>query len=130
MIDKKCSRCNLIKPINCFGKSNKEKSGYRSECKECRQKFKLTHRKKYPEKIYSRNIGNKIKKEKGIENHHWSYLIEHAKDVIQLPLPIHRKVHRYTIYDQERCMYRTLHGYLLDSKKLAINYYNSLKDVE
>ena len=38
IIDKKCKRCNLIKPINKFHRDKSFKDGYRSKCIECRHK--------------------------------------------------------------------------------------------
>ncbi len=40
------------------------------------------------------------------EKHHWSYNLEHVKDVIWLTKKDHNKAHRFIIYDQERFMYR------------------------
>src|ERR1700760_3015968 len=44
-----------------------------------------TYKNKYPEKIKAKNLSNRIKpKIKGNHLHHWSYKIEHCKDVIEL----------------------------------------------
>jgi hypothetical protein len=84
---------------------------------------------KYPEKIIaksrSKRMGVKIK---GNQLHHWSYNIQHAKDVIEMSVMEHRKLHRYMIYDQERMMYRDLNGVLLDTKEAHLAYYETLKD--
>lgn len=34
----RCSVCNELKPIECFGKSSKNKNGHRGQCKQCRHK--------------------------------------------------------------------------------------------
>lgn len=82
---------------------------------------------KYPEKANARVKSQRLKpKIKGNELHHWSYNEEHYKDVIELNIADHNLVHRKTIYDQERMMYRTLDGVLLDTKEAAIEYYKTL----
>lgn len=37
MIEKKCTKCNKIKPVSCFHKQKIHKSGYKSSCKDCRK---------------------------------------------------------------------------------------------
>jgi hypothetical protein len=83
---------------------------------------------RYPEKQKVRYICCRMPKAEGLLNHHWSYNIEHAKDVIQMTKESHYLVHRFTIYDQERMMYRKLDGTLIDSRESAIEYYATLKD--
>jgi len=85
---------------------------------------------KYPEKIKAQSKACRIKpKIKGNQLHHWSYNISHAKDVIELSVTEHGKAHRYMTYDQERMMYRTLEGVLLDTRE-AHEYYifTTIKD--
>lgn len=62
--------------------------------------------KKYPEKNIARNLSQRIEAPKGYHRHHWSYNLEHAKDVIILTPKEHLKIHRFLVYDQERFMYR------------------------
>jgi len=68
-----------------------------------------------------------------MQKHHWSYNIEHAKDVIFLGSANHSYLHRFLIYDQERFMFRCvvsagdyIKGELLDTKERHIEYSNSL----
>ena len=57
------------------------------------------------------------------EGHHWSYNIEHAVDVIWLEKTIHRKIHKFLVYDQERKMYRRYDtNLLLDTKEEHENF--------
>jgi len=86
------------------------------------------YKQKYPEKQKAKGVSNKIQTPFGFNNHHWSYNQEHWMDIIQLEISEHMKLHRYMIYDQERMMYRTLDGVLLDSKGRHIEYYNSIKN--
>jgi len=88
-----------------------------------------THRLRYPEKYAATKKTNRIPKVGGCENHHWSYNEEHWLDVISLSKTDHMKLHRYMVYDQERMMYRTTDGVLLDTREAHIDYYNSLKDL-
>ena len=74
---------------------------------------------KYPEKKKCSSLSSHlIKPFEGAEKHHWSYNIEHAKDVIWLTKKEHMKAHRFIIYDNERFMYRRFDtNILLDSKQ-------------
>lgn len=48
---KKCSTCKQIKPLECFGKDKRSKSGLRSQCKECEKKYRANAEKnRDPEK--------------------------------------------------------------------------------
>ena len=62
-----------------------------------------------------------------INLHHWSYNQEDWLDVIELSIKEHNFLHRYIIYDQERMMYRTINGILLDSKERHLEYYEECK---
>jgi hypothetical protein len=81
---------------------------------------------KYPEKYLSKiKSGTMIKPFEGAEKHHWSYNIEHAKDVIWLTKKDHMKAHRFIIYDQERFMYRRFdNNILLDTKESHSEFIN------
>lgn len=89
------------------------------------------YKNKFPEKQAARNKTSHMKPEvKGNHLHHWSYNEDHYKDVIELSELDHNKLHRYMTYDQERMMYRTTEGVLLDTKKAHLEYFKSLKDKE
>ena len=47
---KKCSKCNIVKPIFEFNKHKKAKDGLRSYCKSCTNKYNKNCREKNPEK--------------------------------------------------------------------------------
>jgi translation elongation factor EF-Ts len=99
------------------------------------EKKKLTmqrYKEKYPEKILAKNASQRMQKtSKENELHHWSYNKEHYKDVIELSIKDHAKLHRYLIYDQERMMYRrTDNNLLLDTRELHENYFNEIKNKE
>lgn len=88
-----------------------------------KKKIMETFKNKYPEKYQVKILmGKKIKASKGNNLHHWSYNAEHALDVIELSIKDHNTAHRFMIYDQERKMYRTLNGVLLDTKESHLNY--------
>lgn len=78
----------------------------------------------YPEKIKANNAVCKIKKAKGTEYHHWSYLPENRRDVIIMSVKQHHYIHKYMIYDQEQRMFRGLNGVLLSTKSEHIEYIN------
>lgn len=81
---------------------------------------------KYPEKIKAISASQHIKHLSGFHNHHWSYREEHRKDIFQISIFVHGKIHRYMKYDPERMMYRTLDGTLIDTRESAERYYTSL----
>jgi hypothetical protein len=89
-----------------------------------------THFAKYPEKKVANSLSWNVKAPKGKEKHHWSYCFEHVRDVIFLTKLQHNKLHRYMVYDQERMMYRTLKGVLLDTKEKHIEYFNEIKNIK
>lgn len=78
-----------------------------------------TYFQRYPERKIAAARSNHIKKIfVGAEKHHWSYNVEHYKDVIQLTKKDHMKAHRFIVYDQERMMYRRYDTIeLLDTKE-------------
>ena len=82
---------------------------------------------KYPEKRSARNKCTRLKaKVKGNHLHHWSYNEAHRKDVIELSVKDHNTIHRFIVYDQERMMYRTKEGILLDTKEDSLTYYKEI----
>ena len=86
---------------------------------------------KYPEKTAAKNKCRKMKKmDKKNHLHHWSYNKEHLKDVIELSVKDHNKIHRYMTYDQERKMYRDLSGVLLDTKEAHLSYFEKIKNLD
>jgi hypothetical protein len=75
-------------------------------------------RKKFPEKYKANSAVSKMKRKEGHDLHHWSYLPEHRKDVIELSRKSHAKAHRFIVYDQERMMYRRFDtNELLDTRE-------------
>ncbi len=88
------------------------------------------YRNKYPEKYFAKNRVQRMVTPSGFEKHHWSYNEEHYKDIIFLTRKDHSKLHRYTIYDQERMMFRSLEGILLDTKEEHLRYYKVISGLE
>jgi hypothetical protein len=88
-----------------------------------RQRLKNS-REKFPEKHKAVSRTCKMKRTPDHHLHHWSYNKEHYKDVIELSIKDHNTAHRFMIYDQERMMYRTLSGVLLDTKESHLEYIN------
>jgi hypothetical protein len=79
---------------------------------------------KFPEKKIARSFLSSIEKAKeGNHLHHWSYLIEDCKDLIELGIREHNLIHRFIVYDQERCKFRRIDNMeLLDTKESHFNY--------
>lgn len=81
------------------------------------------YKKKYPEKVKAKNYSQHISKQDPANNlHHWSYNEVHFKDVIELSIQDHNKLHRFIDYDQEFKMYRDKDGNLLETKEMHIEY--------
>lgn len=95
---------------------------YREKYPYTYNKYTKKWREQYPEKHKAEIAAQRLECKKGFEKHHWSYRSEHHKDVIIVTIEDHNKYHRYTIYDQEQQMYRTLDGVLLDTKDAYIKY--------
>jgi len=102
--------------------------GYKDVHKPTKEKKKetmITYDNKFPEKKRCRRLmsASKIKALiGGNELHHWSYNLEHAYSTIELSVKDHNTIHRFLIYDQERMMYRTIYGILLDTKESHLEY--------
>lgn len=93
---------------------------YKDKHKPSYEKKKIImqkYKEKYPEKICAKLKSSNISAPDGLEKHHWSYNPIHSKDVLFYSNKDHNTIHRYMIYDQERMMYRTIDGVLLDTKE-------------
>lgn len=110
------------------------------EKKRSREKY---HRLGYREKQYEwdkkrpwvnsstyKNLHRDKKAKPGNELHHWSYNEEHLADVFEFTASDHGKIHRYIKFDNEKLMFRTLNGELLDTKAKHLEYYKSIKDLK
>ena len=98
--------------------------GYKGKHKptpDAKKKFMQRWYDKYPEKSMAKNRSQHIKR-KSEHIHHWSYNQEHHKDIIHLTAKDHYKAHRFIVYDQERMMYRTIDGELLDTRERHEKY--------
>jgi hypothetical protein len=49
MIEKRCSKCGEVKPVEQFGKRKERRSGYRSRCRECENRIAKEEHQKNPE---------------------------------------------------------------------------------
>lgn len=134
MIEKKCFKCGLIKPITDFYKHPKTADGYLGKCKECAkndvrisyednikdieylEKERLRGRVKYDKYKYknkvqhpeNRSTAENLRKQgidlTGKEIHHWNYNFK--KDVFILNPRAHKLVHKYLTFDKETNMFR------------------------
>jgi hypothetical protein len=113
------------------GREKYYRLGYKNIYKPSYEKKKeqsQRYNEKYPEKVLAKKSSRKLNKIcKSNHLHHWSYNKEHYKDVIELSVSEHNKLHRYIIYDKERMMYRRAdNNVLLDTKKAHYDFYLSL----
>lgn len=112
-----CSKCKKSKPLNSFWKDSSRKGKTDHCCKECRQKYgttyykserykklniakQLRHIEKYPEKLFARKVGHKLKlKDKcercgvknNLERHHSNY--RKPKEIMTLCRCCHLSLH-------------------------------------
>jgi len=83
--------------------------------------------KKYPEKVKAKSLSSNLRPLiKTNQLHHWNYNLEFAKDVIELSIKDHSKIHRFIKYDQKTFMYKDLNGVLLDTKEKHIELINKV----
>jgi len=138
----KCKDCTKLDVGNDYRRLRENKEWIQSERDRGREKYRrLGYAKKYkPDRHSKKKImerySNKypekerakssISREKhlisGGHFHHWSYNKEHWKDTIEMFAKDHMKAHRFLVYDQERMMYRTIDGVLLDTKERHFEY--------
>jgi hypothetical protein len=106
------------------GREKYHRYKYKSDPKT-KKKAIGNYKDRYPEKYKAKNKSQRIVSKNG-HNHHWSYCTEHWVDVIDMVPKDHYKAHRFLVYDQERMMYRTIGGVLLDTKQRHIDYINHI----
>jgi len=101
---------------------------YEKISKDKKKEYISSYRKKYPEKYLAQKYTEiYLTKIEGRNLHHWSYNQEDWLDIIDLCIKDHHFLHRYIIYDQERMMYRTIEGILLDAKQKHMEYFELCK---
>lgn len=82
MKTKICSNCKVEKDVCEFGKSNRAKSGLRSECKVCRKQMESKYKEKrqeYDKKYYILNREKKINYQKTYYNDNLSEILNYHK---------------------------------------------------
>ena len=101
---------------------------YKDKHKPDRESKALTickYKEMFPEKAKALSLLGKNLRVIGKERHHWSYKIEHAKDIIHLTVQEHNIIHRFLVYDKKNFMYRRNDNMeLLDNKQSHIEYMN------
>lgn len=102
-------------------KSYHAKDGYKSYqhiTPEAKKNYTKKYKERYPEKELAYQSISHMTRKPNINRHHWSYKVEHHKNIIELNMADHKKAHRFLIYDPERMMYRrTDNNELLDTKE-------------
>ena len=154
METKTCFKCGRELPLSSFYKHPRMGDGHLNKCKDCtkkdvsdniakksqhfewRQKERERGREKYRRLNYNkqkmrhpetRSVSSFYKKLgltlQGCELHHWNY--NFLKDVIAIPINIHRKLHNLLQFDNEsKCFFHN--GVLLTSKQDHINLIKTL----
>lgn len=105
------------------------KEKYRPSSEDKKQTMKK-YKEKYPEKLIAQNISQRMSREtKGNHLHHWNYNIEFVKDVIELSVKDHFKIHRFIKYDSKNFIYLDINGNPLDTKEKHILFINKILDL-
>ena len=65
---KLCCHCSIEKDIDCFSKNKNMKDGYRNQCKECDNEYKLKNKEKLKQKSKEYTLKNKDKIKEKYEN--------------------------------------------------------------
>ena len=146
---KKCFKCGRELPLSSFYAHPYMSDGHLNKCKDCakkdvvqniakkskdiewrkkerergREKYRRlgyrVHKMRHPEtkgiSQYFKSLGISLQ---GCELHHWNY--NFLKDVIAVPIGIHRKLHNLLTYDEDsKCF--IYNGVLLTTKKEHID---------
>lgn len=121
----KCVECTKAQSTLRYYKKIKEPGWIESERQRGRAKYKkyryISGHKSDPFKKAVRALSSHIRGKNGIEFHHWSYLPEHAKDVIPLTISAHRRLHKKINYEDAHKCY-SFGGELLNTKDKHLNF--------
>jgi len=131
---------HLNKCKTCTKKDTKERTEINTSTPEGLEKERARHRDKYHRLDYKerqkewdkdkpwkksskyKNLSRKFKTEKGTELHHWSYNDNDLESVFLMEVKQHRIGHKYIVLDLELKKYRTLDGWLLETKEEHFRY--------
>ena len=109
--------------------------GKRKPNKEDHNRTNKAYNKRYPEKRKAKNCTKRLLKEFPDNHfHHWNYNPEHYRDVFELSIKVHFKLHRHLYYDSGVFMYRCSislgkfkQGELLDSRERHLKFLELVK---
>ena len=107
LMDKVCSKCKILKSVDCFGKSKQTKDGFRYDCKTCRIEYRKSvsvhikeknksYYKKNKESLITQNKDYREKNKETISNQRKEYrtreeVKEHIKKKQKEYLPIRKQ---------------------------------------
>lgn len=107
---KKCAKCEIEKPIICFGKSSRSKDGHQTYCKNCRSQMMKELRNRRGDEI------NKRRREKRMsKSPKWKELVEITKQRDELIAERDTWKARYEFSIQERDKLGRRNQELIDS---------------
>lgn len=118
-IEAKKNNSEWLEKEKARGREKYHRLGNKKPTKEQRAERMKRYCDRYPEK---RKCRFKSITKKGFEAHHWSYNIEHSKDVIHLAPKDHATIHRFLKYDTGSKMYRDMRGNLLNTRAAHESY--------
>jgi hypothetical protein len=135
----KCKACTKKDSLNRYSEKVQDPSWKESERTRGREKFRRLYREspkpyvrhighaasyeeRFPEIKAAHSISGSVPKIPGFHNHHWSYALGNARDIIRLTKDGHYEAHRYLIYRQEFKCFASAEGVILDTREKHVNY--------
>ena len=143
---KVCGTCKCEKPINQFHKQPRRRDGLSKNCRECNNKVEVVrmrtkrssknytkinieYNKKYmsdkPELQRAHTATRKMPRLSGCVLHHWSYADSDVRDVVELTYSQHKMIHSILKYDQQRLVFVTAEGVVLDTRDKHLSFINN-----
>lgn len=122
----KCKTCAKLDSVTRHYRKNTDPAWIEAERVRGREKYaRYRYKSKHKEDVDKRKVRSltsHIRGSGGVENHHWSYLIEYAYDTIPLTISSHRYLHARLVYNDVAKCYETKAGRLLDTKQKHLDF--------
>lgn len=77
---------------------------------------KWNENKPWKNNYITKNLNRNLKVKRGFEVHHWNYNLDFLKDVFIMERTNHRQLHTNLVFDEEKRIFKTKDGLLLNTK--------------